>query len=339
MYNIYIENTDTKDVFIKLQQSLNGELKDIPGEHTLTFSNKYGKGTIRGIDFNWGVSLIDFDVILTEITKITFENKKNKLVEFIFISDGNLEFKEENTSDFINLDRYQNIILSNRVPSKKTFVFPSSIKVKVNIIRLDPSKYAKKKHSNLHYLDDVLRHVFDYQNKEESYQHIGNYNLKIADQIKQLNNTYDSSGIIRSLSIEGRLNLIMAMQILEHQNALNNKILTDSLSRSHIKKIQELSTYILNNISEPLPVTHLSKLSGIGQKKLQIGFKLLYSKSVNAYIRDLKLELSRDQLKNSDLTVSEIVYSVGFKSRSYFSKIFFKRYGILPKEYRASLKN
>jgi AraC-like DNA-binding protein len=260
------------------------------------------------------------------------------LVEFIFISEGYLEFSEdENATTFMNFERYQNIIISSKIKSKKVFVFPKETQIKVNIIQLDTISYKEKKNNNLSYLDKALKTVFESQNEALSYHHLGNYNLKIADKIKQLDSTYHE-GIIKTLSIEGQLNLIMAMQLLEHKNFQSTDLLTDSLSKEHIKKIQELSTYITDNMSEPLSIAALSKRSGLGAKKLQLGFKVLYSKSVNEYIRDLKLEISRDQLKNSDLTISEIVYSVGYKSRSYFSKIFYERYEILPKDYRNKIK-
>lgn len=125
------------------------------------------------------------------------------------------------------------------------------------------------------------------------------------------------------------------MQMLEQKKYETNKPIAESLSKDSIKKIQQLSNYIIDNISDPLTISELTKISGLGPKKLQLGFKILYSKTVNEYVRDLKLEISRDQLSNSNLSISEIVYNIGFKSRSYFSKIFAERYHILPKEYRA----
>ncbi|WP_046755423.1 helix-turn-helix domain-containing protein [Kordia jejudonensis] len=337
MHKIHVKNTSTKDALIQLKENLGGELNEAWGEYTMTFDNKLGKGVIRGIDFDWGLSLIDFNVNFVEVTKITFENNERKLVEFIFISEGNLEFKEEEAATFLNFDRYQNIIISNKVPSKKVFIFPKATQVKVNIIQLETENYQKKKNNNLSYLDKALRTVFESQNQNVSYHHLGNYNLKIADEIKELDNAHNA-GIIRTLSIEGQLNLIMAMQMLEHENSSVKQTLPDSLSQEHIKKIHQVSTYIAENISENLSVESLSKVAELSSKKLQLGFKVLYSKSVNEYIRDLKLEIARDQLKNSDLTISEIVYYIGFKSRSYFSKIFFERYKILPKDYRNNIR-
>ena len=337
MHNIHLKHSSTKDALIQLQKFLNGSITEAYGEYVLTFNNVFGNGVIRGIDFDWGLSLIDFNVNLVELTKITFENNERKLVEFIFISEGHLEFKEDlEEASFMNFNRYQNIIISSKIHSKKVFVLPKATQVKVNVIQLDTISYKEKKNNNLSSLDKTLHTVFESQNETASYHHLGNYNLKIADIIKQLDNTPNTG--IRTLCIEGQLNLIMAMQMLEHQNSQIKEALQDSLSKEHIKKIQELSTYISDNISEPLSIDYLSKLSGLGPKKLQMGFKVLYSKSVNEYIRDIKLEVSRDQLKHSDLTISEIVYTIGFNSRSYFSKIFFERYNILPKDYRNNNK-
>ncbi len=168
---------------------------------------------------------------------------------------------------------------------------------------------------------------------ENPFRHYGNFNLKIADQIRSLNENSDS-GIVRSLTMEGQLNLILAMQILEHHNYERGEILPESISKDDIRKINQLTNYIIDNISESLHVNTLALHVGMNVKKLQTGFRVLFSKSVNEYVRELKLEIARDLIRNSDYSISEIVYQIGLKSRSYFSKIFSEKYGILPTEYR-----
>lgn len=333
MREIFINNTTIEETLNELNVALNGTLVEQWGEYTLTFNNDFGKGTIRSIAFDWGLSLLDFDVNFKEVTKIVFRTIDKKFVEFIFISEGFLDFKNKYSEDYVNFERYQNIIVSSLESNKKTFIFPKSQQVKVNFIQVVTKDYLKKKNNNYTYLNKALKSVFEDNDPKTSFNHLGNYNLKIADQVKQLRDAPDI-GVIRTLSIEGQLNLIMAMQILEHQNYETSQSIDDSLSKNSIKKIQELSNHIIDNISESLTIDQLSRHSGLGPKKLQLGFKILYSKTVNEYIRDLKLEIARDQLSNSDLSVSEIVYNIGFKSRSYFSKIFSERYNILPKEYR-----
>jgi len=64
-----------------------------------------------------------------------------------------------------------------------------------------------------------------------------------------------------------------------------------------------------------------------------MGFKQLYGKSVNQYIRDVRIEMAKVLIETSDLNITEITYAIGINSRSYFSKLFKERYSLSPKQY------
>ncbi len=337
MQEIEINSIEGAEILEQLKLYLKGNLKEQWGEYVLEFDNEFGKGMIRSIAFDWGVSLVDYDVNFTEDIKIVFKIADANPIEFVFISEGNLGYINGSDDKNMSFERYQNIIISTKKNSVETYIFPKKIAVKVNFIYVLRKEYAKKKNNNLSFLSKSLFDVFQDGDSEKRYSHFGNFNLKIADQIRQLQESYDN-GIVRTLSIEGQLNLILAMQMLEHNNYESGMMLPESLSKSDIKKIHKLSEYILDNISEPLSVDILAARAGLSTKKLQLGFRVLYSKSVNEYVRQLKLEISRDYIKNTDDSISEIVYKIGFKSRSYFSKIFFEKYGILPAEYRKKIR-
>ena len=336
MKEIVITSIKDDVILEQLNACLGGTLTESWGEHVLTFDNSLGKGVVRNISFDWGVSLLDCNVRFNEDVKIVFRTSSVSPIEFVFISKGSFKHSPDNTEEIIDLEQYQNIILAPKRYSKKTFIFPPNQQIKVNFIRILRKEYLKKKNNNVTYLNELLLSVFNDDSGDLPYKHKGSFSLKIADQVKELNTVYDS-GIMRTLSLEGRLYLILAMQLMEHHNFENSINLPESLSKSDIKKIHQLSEYIVDNISNPISVTILANYAGISPKKLQLGFKVLYSKSVNEYIRQLKLEISRDYLKNTELSVSEIVYAIGIKSRSYFSKIFSEAYGILPTEYRKQL--
>jgi len=44
-------------------------------------------------------------------------------------------------------------------------------------------------------------------------------------------------------------------------------------------------------------------------------------------------------MNTSDLNISQIVYSIGFTSRSYFTKIFKEKYVLAPNEYKRQIPN
>ena len=51
------------------------------------------------------------------------------------------------------------------------------------------------------------------------------------------------------------------------------------------------------------------------------------------FIRTVRLKRAAQYLAQSDTRISEIMYSVGFNSHSYFTKCFREHFGLSPKEY------
>ena len=94
-------------------------------------------------------------------------------------------------------------------------------------------------------------------------------------------------------------------------------------------------TIIENEIDVLGSIMNLASRVGLNQNTLQEGFNHLYKKSVNQYIRDVRLHKAKVLMENSDLNITEITYKIGINSRSYFSKLFKEKYGVSPKAYIA----
>jgi len=339
MRTIEITENDKITIIEQLNSYLKGIIEDDNGEQILRFANEFGSGNVRNIRFNRGLALLDYDVRFKQDIEVTFGTKSGRNpIEFLFISEGGITLSNNTDYQYSNLERFQNVIIGNNSNTKSVYFFPRDLRVRLNIIHVFAQEFMEKSNDSLSTLENELLDVFKGSEKNLPFKHVGNYNLKIADRIKSLNKL-KGSGIIKKLSIEGQLNLILAMQMLEHENFKKETPLPHSLSVNDIRKIHSLTEYIIDNISKPMTIKNLTVESGLSPKKLQVGFKLLYSKSINGYIRKIKLELSRDMLKNTELTISEIVFAIGYKSRSYFSKIFFENYNILPIDYRDQIKS
>ncbi len=54
----------------------------------------------------------------------------------------------------------------------------------------------------------------------------------------------------------------------------------------------------------------------------------------NDFIRLIRLKKAAELLRQGEYRVNEIAYIVGFSSSSYFSKCFFKQFGVLPKDFK-----
>lgn len=107
------------------------------------------------------------------------------------------------------------------------------------------------------------------------------------------------------------------------------------IENKHSFIIGSIMDYINQEYADP----SLSLKSIAGEFKISSGylgqiFKEETQQSVAQYIHDLRLEKVLQLLKNTNISVKEIVYKVGYSNEANFYKIFKKQFGITPNEYR-----
>jgi len=81
-------------------------------------------------------------------------------------------------------------------------------------------------------------------------------------------------------------------------------------------------------------VKNLSVKLGISRSQLYRKIKKTSGLSVAAFIRKVRLDTSKELLKNTDWTIATIAKKVGFQSSSYFTHSFTKVFGHSPKQER-----
>ena len=79
----------------------------------------------------------------------------------------------------------------------------------------------------------------------------------------------------------------------------------------------------------------LARKVNISTSKLTKGFSSMFGTSVHAYIIDQRLEKAAGMLLESSLNVSQIANLVGYSKPSNFAAAFKKKYGVIPKNYKA----
>lgn len=72
----------------------------------------------------------------------------------------------------------------------------------------------------------------------------------------------------------------------------------------------------------------------LGTSRTQLHRKMtaLTGASASTFIRNIRLDKAREMLLTGHYTITQVLYSVGFNSPSYFSKMYKERFGILPSE-------
>ena len=101
--------------------------------------------------------------------------------------------------------------------------------------------------------------------------------------------------------------------------------------------IDQVRTIVVKNISdENFGVSELSSLLGLSPSQTLRKIKAASGKSVNQYIREIRLEKAAKLLEETSQSIAEVSCQVGFSSASYFNKTFKKYYDITPGEFRAN---
>ncbi|MDF0715242.1 AraC family transcriptional regulator [Muricauda sp. 334s03] len=340
MIKIKVEAQDTAESVEQIKNVIGGEISERWGQHTLSVSNDKANGNIRFITFEWGVSLLELDITFFDEVLIEVDTSDFNPISFYYCLEGYCghKFGYQSEEEIKIMEQFQSVILTNRDGGVMHRYFPKDIKISQSVIQVRRKPFLRKRLNQGEELNKQLYRVFLDTDHKKVFAYYGSYNLKIAEVMGEIKKV-KAKGMVRIMMIEGFVYQILSMHMIQHNKEVRNKRPQTSLLKRELKTIRSYAKKIEKNIAKDFSLEEISAETGLTQAKLQEGFKLLYNKTVTEYIRHARLELARDYIATTEMNISEVVYSIGFTSRSYFSKIFKEKYGLSPSEFKNSKKN
>ena len=125
---------------------------------------------------------------------------------------------------------------------------------------------------------------------------------------------------------------------IKRENDNISTILQSSYARKSMNAtVENCIRIISDNINGDLSVPTIAKYLHISPSYLSKIFKDEKGINLSEYIREYRLEMSTELIKECRYSLSEIADMVGFCSINYFSSQFKIKYGIPPKEYFKTL--
>ena len=99
--------------------------------------------------------------------------------------------------------------------------------------------------------------------------------------------------------------------------------------------VNQATAYVETHLADDdLSVETLSEALGMSRVHLYKRLLSLTGTTPSEFIRPIRLRRGEQLLRQSQLSVSEIAYKVGFNHPRYFTKYFKEMYGMMPSQYK-----
>jgi AraC family L-rhamnose operon transcriptional activator RhaR/AraC family L-rhamnose operon regulatory protein RhaS len=114
------------------------------------------------------------------------------------------------------------------------------------------------------------------------------------------------------------------------------------LSRNYSRDIPEKSLWQMASVvaemeqhyAEPISIADLAESAYLSERHLRRQFEAVYQQSPKAYLQNIRLNAAMQQLRQENLSITDIALACGFSDCNHFSRVFRQRFGISPTEYR-----
>ncbi|MFI5139759.1 MAG: two-component regulator propeller domain-containing protein, partial [Sphingobacteriales bacterium] len=124
-----------------------------------------------------------------------------------------------------------------------------------------------------------------------------------------------------------------------YKKQMNVQLLEETIESEDEKLFRNIVEFIEQNISnDNLSVEELSRHVNMSRGTLYKKLLTLTGKSPVEFIRSIRLKKAVYLLENSQKSISQISYEVGFNEPRYFTKVFKNEYNILPSDYVTNIR-
>jgi len=105
------------------------------------------------------------------------------------------------------------------------------------------------------------------------------------------------------------------------------------LFESDVKRLEEISSFILEHLGNDLTAAMIAKEFRIGKSTLHRHFKVHFKLSLHRYILKCRMEKAMELIVTRSCNITQAGTAVGFKEASSFTRAFINHFGHPPKSY------
>lgn len=333
MKTIHSHSIPLEDVLQDLAGELGTKVHKKCGCYLVKIPAAWGQGYIQGIDFDGGLGILLYHCTFHEDVEIRFTVNEVHPLKFLFCEMGQLSHQFENSDEIHSMERLENIIVASADINGHVIRFTAKTETKINSLEINRQHFVGPMNCELRTLEKTLQALFRDVKAKRVFYHKGHYSLAMADLFAKLHRNFINH-FMEYVFLKSTAYKMLFLSIHQFFDDLRDPEKKSILRTAELKCVRQAAELINNEILDFTTIPALAFQVGLNANKLQNGFKEIFHQTVNEYVQERRLDVAKGLIKNSDLSISEIVDRIGFSSKSYFSKLFRQRYGTTPSAYR-----
>lgn len=157
--------------------------------------------------------------------------------------------------------------------------------------------------------------------------------MHIYEELKNLLQTED-----RFYRLIGLYKILYELSLADDYRLLSSSEFAHVQPSHDSRRVQKVSEYVAQHFRDEIRLAELADLVGMTPTAFSRFFKMRAGKSISDYIIDVRLGYAARMLADSTMSIAEICYTSGFNTISYFNRLFKRKKGYTPSDFRTNYK-
>lgn len=150
--------------------------------------------------------------------------------------------------------------------------------------------------------------------------------------IREMYETYTGKQVGYELKVQSQFFMLIYLLVSKYRETDVDEETVKSNKK--LNRLSAITAYMKDNYEKELSLESLSKVFGYSPTYLSRMFQKYAKMNYKSYLDNLRLEHAYKDLVNSDLPIASIASQNGFANSKAFTKVFQKKYGKLPSQFR-----
>lgn len=144
----------------------------------------------------------------------------------------------------------------------------------------------------------------------------------------------ETSGVDKVTSLLGILSKLTTQKCKKLSSEYFNPVKGEETEN----RINKVCQYIQRRAADDISLEQAAGLIHLSRSAFSKFFKRATGKTFSDYVNDIRIGNACHLLTESDKAINEIAFETGFESLTYFNRVFLKKKGITPREFRSKLQ-